>query len=79
MGAGEGLVGHLAEAGGDAGVAVFAEFVDREVVQGGHALGAVSGADLGAALIEGGVPDEVQPVLDHPLWPYEAGDSFRAA
>jgi hypothetical protein len=28
-----------------------------------HVLGAVSGADLGGVLAEGGVPDEVEPVF----------------
>jgi hypothetical protein len=51
--AGEGLVGDVVEANGDADVAVVAEGVDREVAQGGRALRAAADADLRVVLAEG--------------------------
>src|SRR5262249_4399544 len=62
---------------GDVGVAGGAELVDGEAAQGGHVLRAVSGADLGGVLTEGGVPDEVEPVFDDPVRPQDLRDAFR--
>ncbi|WP_157596780.1 hypothetical protein [Streptacidiphilus rugosus] len=75
--AGEGLVGDVVGAGGDAGVVVVAGGVDREVVQGGRVLGAVAGADLGGVLAEGGVADEVESVLGGPLRTGQLSDPLR--
>ncbi|MDH6120226.1 cytochrome c553 [Kitasatospora sp. GAS204A] len=57
----------MAEAGGDVAVPVPAERVDRQVAQGCHVLGAAAGADLRGVLAEGGIANEVKPVLDGPL------------
>jgi len=40
------------------------EQADRKVAQAGHDLGAVTGVNLAAVLIEGHVADPVQPILD---------------
>src|SRR5919197_1183380 len=76
-GAGEWLVGHLPESGGDVGVSGGAELVDREAAEGGHVFGAVPGVDLGGVLGEGGVADEVEPVLDGPLRSDDLRESLR--
>lgn len=52
--AGEGRVGDLAQAGGDAAVPGGAQGADREAVQGGHVLRAMAGADLRGVLAECG-------------------------
>ena len=44
-----------------------AEQADREVPEGGHDGGAVSGPDLGVVFPECDVADPVQPVLDAPV------------
>lgn len=49
-----------------------ADEADGQVAQGGHDLGAVSGAQLVAVLIEDHVPDPVEPVLDS-LVPLDPG------
>lgn len=67
----EAVVGHLAESGRDVRVAGGSQGVDREAAEGGHVVRAVSGADCGGVLGEGGVADEVETVLDGPL---RAGD-----
>src|SRR5829696_2889805 len=57
----------MSQAGGDVGGAVEAEQADRGVAQGGHHVWAGAGADLGAVLVEGDVPDPVGSVLDAPV------------
>lgn len=68
----EGFVGRLADAGRDVRVAGRAELVDREAAQGGHVLRSVAGTDFRGGLGEGGVADEVEPVLDGSLRAHEA-------
>src|SRR5215207_1465295 len=57
----------MSEAGGDVGGTGQAEQADRGVAEGGHYLGAGSGADLGPVLVESHVPDPVGAVLDAPV------------
>jgi len=63
----EAVVGHFAKSGRDVRVAGGSQCADREAAEGGHVVRAVSGADRGGVLGEGGVADEVEPVLDDPL------------
>ena len=46
-----------------------------QVAQGGHDLGAVTGAQLVAVLIEDDVSDPVEPVLDSPV-PLDPGGNL---
>lgn len=53
--------------GGDVRSADKAEQADRQVSKRGHHLGACPLAHLRAILVEGDVPDPVEPVLDRPV------------
>lgn len=61
------------EAGGDVAGAGQAEISDREVSEGGHRSGGVSGPQLGGVLGEGDVPDVVQG-LDSPVPSDQSGE-----
>jgi hypothetical protein len=74
---GEGVVGHVADGGGDVAEAGLPEQVDRQAADGGHVLGAVAGPDLGCVLTERHVPDVVQPILDEPLRSGQSRQPFR--
>jgi len=49
---------------------------DGQVAQGGHDLGAVSGAQLVVVLVEDHVSDPVEPVLDSPVPLDPGGDGL---
>ncbi|MCX4807323.1 hypothetical protein ACFWWM_29770 [Streptomyces sp. NPDC058682] len=57
----------MAEAGGNGAVPGGATRVDRKAGQRRHVLGAMAGTDLRGVLAEGGVADEVEPLLGGPL------------
>jgi hypothetical protein len=69
--------GHVTVGFGDVVEPGRVEQADRDVAQGGHDLGRVAGADLGAVLVVGHVAHVVQPVLDIPVLPHPGGESQR--
>ena len=57
----------VSEGCGDADSSGQAMAADRGVAQRGHHGGAVPGVELVTVLVEGHIPDPVQPVLDTPM------------
>jgi SEC-C motif len=68
----------VAQRGGEVDRPGPAEHADDQVAQAGHDLRGSPGADLGAILGEGHIPDPVQAVLDRPVAPPEVGKPGRA-